>query len=149
MSTLDDATLIITRLFDAPVQCVFDAWMSREEWQSWIGPEGVDCDVLQLEPRVGGRYRLEMRPGVHERIVVSGTFLAIEEPTLLRFTWGADGDPTRQTVITLTFTARGDKTEMTLRHEGLGDQANRDSHRRGWSSAFNKLDRYLTSEERQ
>jgi uncharacterized protein YndB with AHSA1/START domain len=58
--TVADDTLVITRLFNAPASRVFDAWLSREEWQSWIGAEGAPCDVSLLEPRVGGQYRLKM-----------------------------------------------------------------------------------------
>ena len=55
MSVDDDTTLLITRIFDAPREQVFDAWLTREEWQAWIGPEGVRCDVPLLEAHVGGR----------------------------------------------------------------------------------------------
>ena len=52
--------LEITRVFDATPAHVFEAWLDREEWQSWIGPEGIDCEVPLLERRVGGRYRVIM-----------------------------------------------------------------------------------------
>ena len=57
----EDTTLEITHLFNAPPARVFNAWLNREEWQAWIGPEGINCDVPLLEPRVGGRYRITMR----------------------------------------------------------------------------------------
>lgn len=136
-------TLVITREFDAPAQRVFDAWLSREEWQSWIGPEGVLCDVSLLEPRVGGRYRLKMHIAGGAPIAVAGVFKNIDRPRTLSFTWGAEGDPSRQSLITLTFTEREGKTELTLRQEGLGNAASRDQHRAGWNSALNKLERYL------
>ena len=50
MKPADDTTLVITRLFEAPPAAVFDAWLTREEWQAWIGPEGVDCDVSCRRP---------------------------------------------------------------------------------------------------
>jgi uncharacterized protein YndB with AHSA1/START domain len=58
----EDTTLEITRIFDAPPARVFNAWLNREEWQAWIGPEGINCDVPLLEPRVGGRYREQLNP---------------------------------------------------------------------------------------
>jgi uncharacterized protein YndB with AHSA1/START domain len=143
MNSTDDTTLVITRLFEAPRTQVFDAWMTREEWQAWIGPEGIECDVLMLDPRVGGRYRLEMRTPGGERIAVAGVFKTIDRPRSLSFTWGAEGDSTRQSLITLTFNELGNKTELILRQEGLGSASNRDQHGHGWNSALNKLDRYL------
>jgi uncharacterized protein YndB with AHSA1/START domain len=53
-----DTVLEITRVFDAPPARVFAAWLDLEQFQAWIGPEGVDCEVQLLEPQVGGRYRL-------------------------------------------------------------------------------------------
>jgi uncharacterized protein YndB with AHSA1/START domain len=60
--TKDDKgpVLEITRIFDAPPARVFEAWLDRDEWASWIGPEGVRCDLPLFEPRVDGRYRLTM-----------------------------------------------------------------------------------------
>jgi uncharacterized protein YndB with AHSA1/START domain len=144
MNPTDDTTLVIRRLFEAPPNRVFDAWLTREEWQAWIGPEGVDCDVSAFEPRVGGRYRLEMLMSGGGRIVTTGIFKSIDRPRSLSFTWGAEGDSTRQSLITLTFKELGNKTELILHQEGLGSASNRDAHGRGWNSALNKLDRYLT-----
>jgi uncharacterized protein YndB with AHSA1/START domain len=137
-----DTVLEITRVFDAPPARVFAAWLDLEQFQAWIGPEGVDCEVQLLEPQVGGRYRLVM--DTPERVIpVSGVFKSIEPPRRLVFTWGWEGDPIRQSLITLTFRELGGKTELTLRQEGLGSVESRDGHVRGWTSALNKLDRHL------
>jgi uncharacterized protein YndB with AHSA1/START domain len=143
MNLADDTTLVITRLFEASPAQVFDAWLTREAWQAWIGPEGVDCDVSKLDPHVGGGYSLEMRISGNARMVVAGIFRMIDRPRSLSFTWGVEGDCTRQSLITLTFNERGNKTELILRQEGLGNASNRDQHRQGWNSALNKLDRHL------
>jgi uncharacterized protein YndB with AHSA1/START domain len=78
-------------------------------------------------------------------IPVSGVFKTIERPRLLVFSWGWNGDPARQSLITLEFLARGARTELVLRQEGLQSSANRDDHGRGWNSALNKLERHLAS----
>ena len=139
----DDTTLVITRLFDATPQQVFDAWLDRQRFQSWIGPEGIRCEVPLLEPKVGGRYRITMRMSDGRTLPVAGTFKTIDPPKHLAFTWGWDGDPQRQSLIILTFRAKGAQTELTLRQEGLGSAANRDDHGKGWNSALNKLAAYL------
>ena len=144
----DERTLVITRTFDAPASRVFDAWLTRDQWQSWIGPEGVDCDVTELDPRVGGRYRLVMHLDGGTTIAVMGVFEVIDRPNILRFTWGAEADRTRQSAVELTFTERNGRTELVLRQERLGSAANREAHRGGWDSALNKLDRFLRTGER-
>ena len=141
--TNDDTVLEITRVFNASPERVFAAWLDLGQFRSWIGPEGIDCDVELLEPKVGGRYRLVMN--TPERLIpVSGVFKAIEPSRRLVFTWGWEGDAIRQSLITLTLRELGGKTELTLRQEGLGSVESRDGHVRGWNSAFNKLDRYLS-----
>ncbi len=141
----DETTLELRRVFDATPEALFDAWLRREEFAAWIGPEGIDCEVPLLEPQVGGRYEITMRLTNGQVIPVSGSFRTIERPTRLVFSWGWNGDPTRQTLITLEFTPRGPRTELLLRQEGLGSVGNRDDHARGWNSALNKLERYLAT----
>ena len=144
MTTLtEDDTLVLTRAFAAPPEAVFDAWMVQSEWQAWIGPEGMTCEVPLMEPRVGGRYRIIMRRSDGQTIPVAGVFKAIERPTRFAFTWGWENDPDRQSLITVTLAPAPGGTELTLRQEGLGTPQNRDDHGRGWSSAFGKLERYL------
>ncbi len=142
-AAIGDTTLVIKRLFDAPPARVFDAWLNREEWQAWIGPEGMKCDVPLLEPVVGGRYRVTMRTSGGQVIPVAGVFKVIDRPKTLVLTWGWEGDPSRESLVTLTFAQKGAATELTLQQEGLGSTANRDDHGKGWNSALNKLVTYL------
>jgi uncharacterized protein YndB with AHSA1/START domain len=144
-SLTDATTLELRRVFDATPEALFDAWLNREEFAAWIGPEGIDCEVPLLEPKVGGHYEIMMRLTNGQVIPVSGVFRTIERPSLLVFSWGWNGDPTRQSLITLEFTPRGTRTELLLRQEGLGSVASRDDHGKGWNSALNKLQRYLAT----
>ena len=82
--------------------------MNCEEWQAWIGPEGVNCEVPLLEPRVGGRYRIAMRLSDGREIPVAGVFKTIDPPKTLAFTWGWEGDASRQNSVTLTLRAIGE-----------------------------------------
>jgi uncharacterized protein YndB with AHSA1/START domain len=143
VAVAEDTTLVMTRMFDARPEQVFDAWLKREEFQAWIGPPGVQCEVPLLEPRVGGRYRINMRMSTDRIVPVSGVYQVIDRPRTLVMTWAWDGDPARQSLLTLEFAERGGRTELTLRQEGLGSVANRDDHHRGWSGVFGKLATYL------
>jgi uncharacterized protein YndB with AHSA1/START domain len=144
MNLDDGAMLVITRMFEAPRERVFDAWLTREEFQAWIGPEDVWCEVSLLEAHVGGRYRLDMHLPDGAVVPVSGSFKAIDRPKLLSFSWGRDGDPSQQSLVTLTFEDREGATELTLRQAGLRDASVRDQFAQGWNSALNKLQRHLS-----
>lgn len=137
-----DMALVITRTFDAPREQVFDAWITREEWQAWIGPEGVRCDISVLEACVGGRYRLDMHMPDGQVLPVSGSYKVIDRPNLLIFSWGREGDPSQQSLVSLTFNDRAGATELILHQVGFGG-ASRDEFGRGWNSALNKLQHHL------
>lgn len=144
MISLDEETvLVIHRHFKAPPARVFAAWSSREGWQAWIGPRGIDCAVHELDCRPGGSYRLTMTTPEGRIMPVAGTFRTVTPDETLVFTWGWDGDPAKQSLITLTFHAKEGGTEMVLRQEGLPSRDQRDGHRGGWESAFDKLREYV------
>jgi uncharacterized protein YndB with AHSA1/START domain len=143
MTEAAEFPLTMNRRFRASAEAVFDAWIEREQWQSWLGPNGVTCEVPLLEPKVGGRYRVLMHVDPLETLHITGVFKIVDRPRQLVFTWGAEGDPSRQSLVTLTLRAVGGETELTLRQDGLGGEANRESHRIGWAGALDKLEHYL------
>ena len=138
----DAPVLEIKRLFDAPLARVFDAWMDRAEWESWIGPEGAKSTVPVMEPRVGGSYRIEMTISDGRTIPVIGTYTAIDRPNRFAFSWKMDGGE-HDSLVTISLRDMGGKTELTLRHEGLLTAENRDAHGQGWNSTLNKLEIHL------
>jgi uncharacterized protein YndB with AHSA1/START domain len=140
-----DTTLEVNRLFNAPPARVFDAWLNRGEWRSWIGPVGLSCEVPLLEPRVGGRYRIIMRLTDGRVIPVAGIYQTIDAPRALAFTWGAESDPARHTLISLTLGEKGPETELKLRQEGFASVESRDIHITGWNDALDKLAAYLAT----
>jgi uncharacterized protein YndB with AHSA1/START domain len=145
-TTVENPVLEITRIFDATPAEVFSAWLDREQWASWIGPEGVNCDVPLLEPRVGGRYRLTMHLSDGNTIHIAGVLKTIEPNKSFAFTWGGEGDP-RETLVTIKLRELNGQTELSLRQEGLPTAADRDGHAKGWNSTLNKLNAYLAARE--
>jgi uncharacterized protein YndB with AHSA1/START domain len=141
--TADNHVLEVTRTFDASPARVFNAWIIREEWQSWIGPEGLQCEVPLLEPRVDGRYRIMMKLLDGSVIPVAGSFQVIDPPKRLSFTWGREGDAKRPSVITLTLKDLDEKTELVLWQDAFATVESRDAHVIGWNSALNKLAAHL------
>jgi len=140
---VENPVLEITRIFEATPAEVFNAWLNREEWASWIGPEGVHCDVTLLEPHVGGRYRLTMHLSDGNILRVAGIFKAIEPNRSFAFTWGRAREA-RGTLVHVHLRDLNGRTELMLRQEGLPTAADRDSHDKGWNSALNKLAAYLS-----
>jgi uncharacterized protein YndB with AHSA1/START domain len=139
---MTDATLEIKRVIAAPIERVFDAWMIHDQWESWIGPEGIKCEIPQMEPRVGGQYKIMMHLATGQTMPVIGTYKIIERPTRIAFGWKMEGGE-HDSLVTISLRDLGGKTELTLRHEGLLTPENRDGHGKGWNSALNKLEAFL------
>lgn len=145
----DNAVLVMNRSFDATAEAVFDAWTQLEEWQAWIGPRGVKCEVTALDARVGGRFRLVMNTPDGRKMLIAGEFREVDRPRKLVLTWGLETHPDHNSLITLTFRDAEGKCDFTLRQEGLVTAENRDAHGAGWNSAFGKLQDYLEAHTRE
>ena len=53
--------LIITQTIDAPVERVWNAWVSADIMQQWWGPDGFGCPSANMDVRVGGTSVVAMR----------------------------------------------------------------------------------------
>jgi uncharacterized protein YndB with AHSA1/START domain len=116
---------------------VFDAWLS-EQWAEWLAPGDFTGKLLLLEPRVGGRYRIEMRRPNGSTTHISGRYLEISRPRRLVLTWVGAHSP-EETVLTLSFDGDGIGTRLTLQHVGFCSAELRDRHHLGWSSPTGAL----------
>lgn len=137
--------LVITRIFDAPRHLVFQAWTEPDRATRWWGPQGFVTTYCNMDVRQGGAFRVCMRsPGVEHW--KQGVYREVTAPERLVFTFpweDAEGKPGHQTLVTVTFVAHSDKTELTLRQAVFETVATRDEHQRGWTSTLQRLAEYL------
>src|SRR5215211_3231804 len=49
-------SFVITRIFNAPREMVFDAFTDQDAMKQWWGPKGFTMTVSKLDFRVGGTY---------------------------------------------------------------------------------------------
>lgn len=149
-ATLADDELLITRTFDAPAALMFELWSNIEHFQKWMGPEGFDCPDMQMDFRVGGKYRGMIRSKDHGENWFGGEYREIDAPNRLVFTWTWDEGPSGEveTLITITFREDADgKTTMTFHQTPFISVERRDAHIGGWNSLFNKLGAYAAKHQ--
>src|ERR1043165_2451343 len=53
--------IVMTRVFDAPRQMVFDAFSKPELLKRWFGPRGWSLVVCEVDLKVGGGFRFILR----------------------------------------------------------------------------------------
>lgn len=144
-----DRVLVITRVFDAPRELVFKAWIEPQHLVHWMGPRGFRSTVEHSDLRTGGAYRIHMLGPDGEGHWTQGFFREIAEPERLVMagSWAdAQGNPTSpETLLTITFEECEGKTRLTL-HQALFESSTaRDGHRGGWNSSLDRLAEYLTT----
>jgi glutathione S-transferase len=136
-----DRVLEMTRYMEASPEAVFDAWLNKS-WGEWAGPPGIKGEVVQLEPKVGGKYKIVMHRPDGGTLTIGGTYKEINRPSRLVMSWKWQHEET-DTLVTLTFRPKGKGTEIHLRHEGFAAVDRRDSHNAGWVGTLDKLEQYL------
>jgi uncharacterized protein YndB with AHSA1/START domain len=146
MTITDPTTLSLelSRHFAAPPERVFDAWVGQE-WCEWLGPPDSHCTVIELDPRVGGRFRVAITMSDGREIEVTGAYSEIHRGEKLTFSWNSDFAQQRMT-ITVTFRPHGTGTMMTLLQEGFPNAELHAGYSAGWSGpggSFDKLARVL------
>jgi uncharacterized protein YndB with AHSA1/START domain len=138
-------TLDLGRLIPASRPVVFRAFSAPDELAKWWGPEGFTVPSLEFDPRVGGRYRIEMQPPEGDRFYLTGVFREVDPPARLAysFVW-EDPDPDDvETLVELSFQELGDSTEVVLTQGPFKTEPRRELHRNGWTDSFDKLERTL------
>lgn len=144
------APLVLNRHFNAAPERVFAAFTDKELMQSWYGPENMTVPHCEVDPRVGGAYRIELHGPAGNVSIVAGVFKEIEAPRKLVFTWGwlngAGRNP--ETVVALTLTPRDGGTDLELVQTGFLQEEFRLGHEDGWTSAFKALEASLAGKRK-
>jgi uncharacterized protein YndB with AHSA1/START domain len=139
----EQLVLDIDRVFAAPPELVWRVWSDPEHLVRWHGPEGCALSQCEQDFRIGGRWRRTMTSGPGHAHVIFGTFLEIDEPRRLSFTYTNERDGF-ETVVAMDFIGQPDgTTRMLFRQTPFISLQERDGHGRGWRSSFDLLSAYL------
>lgn len=141
----------LSHTFAAPRDRVWRAWTDPEAIKQWFGrPEGADIPRVEMDARIGGRYRIEFSGSFGVAAIV-GRFHEVSPPERLTFSFAweealVDLMNTGRTIVTIEFREVDGGTEVVLVHERLRDVAVADFHAGGWGLGFARLDEFLQSE---
>jgi len=139
MTTISEDRLRLERLLPARREEVFAAWTEGPSMARWMSPLGHA--EVEIDLRVSGRFRVVM-VGDDMRIEHTGTYLEVDPPRLLSFTWQSPYTGPEPSVVTVTLTEDGNQTRLVLVHERL-PKNQVDAHAGGWGSMVDRLETLL------
>jgi uncharacterized protein YndB with AHSA1/START domain len=129
----------IRRRVRAGAEQIFDLWTKPDLMVRWMSPfpGAVDCKASS-DLRPGGAFSLVMSSEESSR-EVSGTYVEIDRPRKLVFTWIGPLTNNVNTLVTVELNPRGDETDLVLTHERLPTPAIVEGHTRGWGHILGHL----------
>lgn len=145
------ARIRLSRVVSASPQAVFAAFPDPGEIKKWHvpGPDFTVC-IPEVDPRVGGRYRVGMQPPDREApYTFSGVCREVEPPTRLVYTcrWEPRMQDMGESLVTIEIQPEGSRTEVVVVHDHLPHQQAADDHIRGWTGTLESLARHFGSDQ--
>jgi uncharacterized protein YndB with AHSA1/START domain len=153
VTTPTDREIVMTRVFDAPRELVWDANTKPELIKHWLtGPPGWTMTVCEADLRVGGTFRWAWRgpdgiemtmTGVHREVVPRQRIVRTE-----RFETGCTPGAGEQ-IASVVLTDQGERTLLTLT-VGFPSKESRDAMVQagmegGVSAGYDRLEEMLTA----
>lgn len=155
---MPDGEIVITRVFEAPIQLVWDAWTKPEHFSKWWGPKPFTAPTIEMDVRPGGSFLWSMQPPEGDEMFSAGVFREVDKPRrLVCDVWFSDrqgnkvspathglpgdiiGDWNGEQTIEVTLEDLGQRTKMTMRQTGIPEGEMRKMAAAGWSTSLDKL----------
>jgi len=146
--------LILTRVFNAPRALVYQAWTDPKHLAQWWGPTGFTNPVCELDLKIHGEIRIDMRAPDGTVYPMSGAFREIVEPERLVFTSAAldqTGKPMFENLNTVTFEEfDGNRTLLTVKASVLWATPEAEKYltgmSMGWSMTVDRLGEFVSGQ---
>jgi uncharacterized protein YndB with AHSA1/START domain len=113
LTTPSDREIVMTRVFEAPRELVFEAHSGCEHMKNWWGPRRYTVADCKMDFRPGGAWRIVHRGPDGEEYGFRGEFREIVPPEKIVWTFEFEGMPGQVSVETLTLEEQDGKTKLT------------------------------------
>ncbi|MBA2078639.1 SRPBCC family protein [Rhodanobacter sp. PCA2] len=138
-------TVRLLRVFTAPPERVYRAFLDPAALAKWLPPDGFTCTVHELDARVGGRYRMSFANfGSGNGHSFGGTYLELVPNARIVHDDRFD-DPnlpgTMVTTIVLREVSCG--TEVQIEQAGIPDVIPTEQCHLGWQESLTLLERLV------
>lgn len=110
-----DREILVRRTIDGPRHLVFRAWTDPDHLAQWWGPHGFTTTTRSFDFRVGGVWEFLMHGPDGTDFPNRVQYREIVPPERIVYTQGQHANDPEAFVSSVSFEARGDTTEITLR----------------------------------
>ena len=140
-ASYENGRLIITRVFDAPREAVFDAWIQTSKVKLWWGCQYTVDVNSEIEPKVGGKFSHQMTLKNVGDYLHHGLITEYEPPKLLAYQL-TDQFTDGIMFVRVEFIEEDSRTRVRLTQDNLPDTYSQYVIA-GWSAGFDKLATFL------
>ena len=139
--------LTLTRRLRARPEKVYAAWADPQKLVQWFAQTQTQARPgsmrAELDVRAGGRYRISWFDEKGEHFEVGGVYREVVPNERLQFTWAWHSTPERESLVTVQLKPDSAGTLLIFDHEQFADETARDNHKRGWSTFFDVLEKFV------
>jgi len=140
----------ITRIYDAPVRAVWDAWTDPEQVAQWWGPRGFTLTTHGKDLRPGGSWHYTMHGPDGIDYVNTTQYFEVEECSKLVYDHGGHEDRPPLFRVTVLFSEIDGKTKMemcmALSTPEAAEEIRKFIKKAGGDSTWDRLAEYLEHE---
>lgn len=111
VSLPSDREILLTRVFNAPRQLVYDAFSKPEILKRWFGPRGYSLVTCDVDLRVGGGFRFVLRGPDGRDMGMRGTYKELTPPDRTVHMESFDDFP-GEAQVTAVFTEQDGRTTL-------------------------------------
>lgn len=141
----------VERIFDAPRERVFAAYVDPELIPQWWGPHGTTTTVDRLDATAGGSWRFVIRNSDGSETGFRGVFREVTPSERLVQTFEWEGMPGHVSVDTASFEDFGERTKVistsVFHTPEERDGMLESGMERGMNETFSRLDALLARQE--
>lgn len=142
--------LKITRIYDAPVRAVWDAWTDPQQAAQWWGPRGFTITTHSKDLRVGGHWNYTMHGPDGTDYPNKTKYFEVEECAKLVYDHGGSDDQEPMFRVTVLFSESKGKTTMdmtmTLPTPEAAEETRKFIKKAGGNATWDRLAEYLEKE---
>jgi uncharacterized protein YndB with AHSA1/START domain len=142
-SSQADNVIRVSKVFSASVERVFAHFTKPELLATWHNPNKELHPRINVDFKVGGAYRFEMKDMEGNTHIAVGSYKEIVANKKLVFSWQWEDGPHPETTVTVLFKTHEEGTEVELIHEGFTDQDVQGHHNQGWIALLGNLESVL------